>query len=114
MNSDEAFAFGEANRGKDAMVFDWNEAARLILSSGTKSASAGLKDDWEWTGGVIFECGAPVIDSGPYLLSTWAVPGIMINGKLLDCYVMQSEAQGWDAGTIWPQSALDILEGKNE
>ena len=42
MNTWAAFAMGEANRGKEMMVFDWDKAARLIGERKPECASAGL------------------------------------------------------------------------
>lgn len=111
MDSLSAFAMGELNKGKELMVFDWNKAARIIKDSGTKYACAGLSGDWAWTGGDIFDEGVPVYTEYTYLASTWATPEIEIDGELFDCYLMQSETDGWDADTKWPESALKILQG---
>ena len=62
MNTWAAFAMGEANRGKELMVFDWDKAARLIKERKPKCASAGLRSDWQYTGGTIYEGGKPVMD----------------------------------------------------
>ncbi len=104
-----AFAMGEANRGKEMMVFDWNKAAALIKERGAKNASAGLSGDWEWTGGKILKDGKIPEDSYTYLASTWATPEIEIDGEIIDCYKMESETDGWDSGTFWPESAKAIL-----
>lgn len=121
-----AFAMGQANKDKERMVFDWNKAARLIKEKKVKNASAGLRADWEWTGGEIFRDGKPLKreDSYTYLASTWAVPEIEIDGVVYDCYVMESKIpKSWKnkydkediaelAGLFWPKSALRILEKK--
>lgn len=112
MDNMYAFAMGEANRGKELMVFDWDKAAKLIKEAGVKTASAGLQGDWEWTGGNIFLEGEPITDqmeTSVYLASTWAIPELKINNNYIDCYKMQSKTDNWDAKTLWPQSALDIL-----
>ena len=57
MDSMKAFAMGDANRGKELMVFDWNKAAKIIKEQNAASASAGLCGDWAWTGGAIYEDG---------------------------------------------------------
>ena len=111
MRSDLAFAFGEANRGRETMVFDWKKAAEIIRERKPKVVSAGLRDDWEWTGGIIYEDGKPVKDSYTYLESTWAVPEMEIDGEIVECYIMGNETK-WDAYTKWPKKALDILNGK--
>lgn len=109
MDTIMAFAMGERNRCKELMVFDWNKAARLIKERKPFKASAGLRDDWEWTGGIIFENGKPVKDKSTYLSSTWAVPELCLDGDVIDCYKMAHEVPSWGADTRWPKSALDIL-----
>lgn len=109
MNTWSAFIMGEANRDKELMVFDWDKAARLIKESGCEYASAGLRSDWEYTGGCIFSDGKPCMDDYTYLASTWAVPELCFNGETVECYKMQSETPGWHHGTKWPESALEIL-----
>lgn len=110
MNSIAAFMMGEAHRHEEKMVFDWEKAARMIKQTGCTEASAGLRDDWEWTGGIIFEDGKPTTEHYTYLASTWAVPEIEIDGEIYECFRMISEAPGWDANTQWPESALSLLE----
>lgn len=110
MNTIDGFIRGQANRGQERMVFDWNRAASLIREAGAKEASAGLSGDWEWTGGTIYAEGAPVLDGGAYLASTWATPEI--DGVTHDCYRMESETPGWGSGTVWPASALATLRGE--
>ena len=113
MDTMRAFANGEAAKGKEPMVFDWHKAAELINTRKPTTVSAGLSGDWEWTGGLIFEEGAPVKKENTYtyLSSTWARPEIEIDGEILPCYVMQSEADGWNSDTYWPVSALKMLDG---
>lgn len=111
-----AFAMGITNRGKEPMVFDGDKAARIIKEKQPIEASAGLRDDWENTGGVIFRAGKPVKNVYTYLASTWAVPEFLLTFKdgsqeKTDCYKMQSEVPKWNAGTKWPTSALAILVG---
>ena len=43
MNTWAAFAMGEANRGKELMVFDWDKAARLIKERKPECAYAGVR-----------------------------------------------------------------------
>lgn len=112
MNTFDALMMGVMNRGKEPMVFDWDKAARLILESGCKTASAGLRGDWAYTGGVIFEGGKPVTNSYTFLSSTWAVPEIEIDGERYPCFRMQHEVPKWGAETKWAKSALKILQGE--
>ena len=112
MNTLEAFARGQANQGRPHKVFDWDKAATLIVERGVKEASAGLSQDWEYTGGPILKDGKPVpaADTYVYLSSNWATPELDLNGdETLDCFVMQPETE-WDAETYWPDSARAILE----
>ncbi|GFN32501.1 hypothetical protein [Paenibacillus xylaniclasticus] len=98
MNTWGAFMLGEANRGREMMVFDWDKAARLIKERNANSVSAGLSGDWEWTGGIIFKDGKPNYNSYTYLASTWATPELEIDGEYFDCYLMESETS-WDEDT---------------
>ena len=112
MDSLQAFAMGEANKGKPLMIFDWVKAAQRIKDTKPKVAGAGLQSDWEYTGGEIYTGGLPVpsAETYTYLASTWAIPELELDGAKEDCYVMQGETE-WDSGTYWPRQALAILEG---
>ena len=112
MNTLLAAAIGEANRDRELMVFDWDKAAQLILEHQAPHAAAGLRGDWEYTGGTIYLHGQPVKEDYTYLASTWAMPELLLNGYTIPCYKMQSETPGWDSDTKWPASALAILQGK--
>lgn len=114
MDSMAAFAMGESarRRGSAQRVFDWNTAARRIVETKATHAAAGLGSDWEYTGGEIFADNKPVPedDTYVYLSSNWATPELRLDhGAEEDCWVYQSDTEGWDAHTYWPQSALDIL-----
>lgn len=116
MDTFSAFARGEANRNKEMMVFDWEQVARLIKERGAKNASAGLRGDWEWTGGPILRGGVPVPkdETYTYLSSTWAVPELELDNDSIKipCYKMEKELPGWGSDTYWPKEALDILNDK--
>lgn len=114
MNTLAAFAMGEATRGKEKMVFDWNTAAMLIREKRPEIARAGLRGDCEYTGGTIYKGGKPVKNTYTYLASTWAVPELDMDGEIVECYCMQHEAPRWDANTKWPYSALAILSEADE
>lgn len=113
MNTDMAFVMGELNRDKELMIFDWDKAARIIKERKLEVARAGLRGDWEYTGGTIYQDGKPCKNGGTYLASTWAVPELAINEDVIPCYRMQHEVPEWGAKTCWPKSALDILDGKD-
>ena len=115
MDSISAFAKGAASRGRESMVFDWDEAARRIIAKGAKFASAGLRDDWEWTGGGILVNGKPDMESYTFLSSTWATPELRIGDEEPEaCFKMKSETPEWDSRTKWPESALIILRGTHK
>lgn len=111
MRTIDAFAMGDANRGREEMVFDWIKAAEIIKERKSQMAAAGLRSDWECTGGRILFEGRPVPeqDTYTYLASTWAVPELIVDGELIECYLMESETPGWNSGTYWPNEALEIL-----
>ena len=111
MDTMTAFAMGEANRGREQKVFDWDKAAQLIAEHKPEYAAAGLGGDWEWTGGIIYEDGEPATDSYTYLAGTWATPELEMDGVRMDCYVMASKTE-WTCDTVWPESALKILKGE--
>jgi hypothetical protein len=109
MDTFSAFAMGQANRGKESMVFDWDKAAELIRERKPSIASAGLDGDWELTGGEIYANGRPIEDSYTYLASTWATPLLVIDGEEIECFRMKSQTPDWGSDTKWPPSALSIL-----
>ena len=116
MKDEIAFAMGIMNCGRELMVFDWNKAARIIKERKPIRAGAGLRDDWENTGGEIFANGTVVKNVYTYLASTWDIPELALafedgSQETMDCYKMQSEVPKWGAATKWPVSALAILAG---
>lgn len=112
MDTLSAFARGQANQGKESMVFDWFRAVELINQYQPKLAEAGLKDDFEYTGGDIFTNGEIVDqdDTYTYLASTWATPQLVLDGEVFDCYKMQSEVPDWGSDTYWPEEAKTLLK----
>lgn len=113
MDTMSAFIRGQASRGKELMVFDWEKAANLIKERKPHNVSAGLRGDWEWTGGEIYKNGKIIPKNQTYvfLASTWAVPEIDIDGDILPCYKMQHEVPRWGSHTYFPKKAKDILTG---
>lgn len=106
MKSMEAQESGAVGR-----VFDWDKAAKLIKTRNPQQASAGLRDDWEWTGGRIFEGGKPVpaSETCTFLASSWAIPELDLDGDIMECWVSADQKPEWNSGTYWPESALKIL-----
>jgi hypothetical protein len=92
------------------MVFDWVKAAEIIKTFNPYLVEACLENDFFWTGGTIFRSGKIIDNQYTYLASYKAKPQIIVNGEILDCYVMASERPDWDADTKWPEEARKILE----
>lgn len=100
-------------RGESGRVFDWNKAAQIIRERKPQSAAAGLSEDWSYTGGTIYENGAPTSEYYTYLHSLWATPALVLgDDEEVECWVYLNNAPGWDEHTKWPSSALAILEGR--
>lgn len=104
-----------ARRGAKQMIFDWHKAARLIKERQPQVASAGLESDWGSTGGTIYTGkDGPVKkdESYTYLSSNWATPELDLDGEIIDCYIeSDNNPEGWSESTVWPDSALAILNG---
>jgi hypothetical protein len=71
------------SQGNEVKVFDWHKAAKLILKHQPKIARAGLSEDWDWTGGEIWQDGKPVPEEDTYtfLASTHATPELVLDDK---------------------------------
>jgi hypothetical protein len=116
MDTAIAFELGRIHRNSPSRVFDWVKAAQMIrdrfLVGNLKMASAGLRDDWEYTGGEIFRDGFPVDEEKTYtyLCSTWAIPELSLDGDIFECWIWKEVSPGWDSDTYWPPEALSILE----
>lgn len=96
--------------GSHQMVFDWITAAKIIKQERPSQAWAGLEDDWENTGGLIYtRDGIPDrSETHTYLSSFWAEPQLNIDGRITPCWLWQADTE-WDHNTYWPQIALDIV-----
>jgi hypothetical protein len=110
MDTMSAYALGELHRDDPIRVFDWHKAAQLIKDKKPEVAAAGLRDDWEWTGGDIFENGEPATERTTYLASCWAIPEIELDGIREECWIFQKDSPEWCSDTFWPESALAILK----
>ena len=95
-------------------VFDWDSAAQIIKVKGLRDAYAGLLGDWMQTYGCIMRDGEPVKDDMAYLASVWATPAIRFGDVTIPCFRYQEDVPEWDAHTLWPDSALEILKGGDE
>lgn len=110
------FLMGQLYRNNPSRVFDWDKASRLILQHHSKGCviSAGLSEDWFWTGGTILRDGEPTSSHYTCLGSTWATPIIHFSyedGKVesYECWVWEAESD-YTTDTKWPQSALDAVK----
>lgn len=93
-------------------VFDWKKAARRIKETGAKNASAGLAEDWSFTGGDILINGEVVAEEDTYtfLESYWATPVLILDGVEEECWTLSADSD-YDAATYWPSNALRVLAG---
>ena len=114
MDTVQAYMRGQANRGEEERVFDWEKAAQIIKERRPKTASAGLIEDWGYTGGSIYENGACVPPEHTYtfLCSTWATPVLVLDDEQMECWRMESATPGWSCDTYWPEEALAILNAE--
>lgn len=102
-------------------TFDWDKAAKIISQKlkyfPNLMAEAGLQGDWDYTGGVIFELGKPVMDTYTFLTSNWAVPTLILSwdGKPryeIECYVLEKESR-FNSDSKWDKTSLKNLKNDN-
>lgn len=115
MDTMQAAMMAEVHKDDRIRVFDWDKAAAILANGRVQDAEAGLENDLEWTGGKILRDGRPLTsreDTYTYLASNWATPLLIITGETsLPCWRYQDESPGWEAETLWPDSALAVLRG---
>lgn len=119
-NLDNLFiGLAEIKRECRERVFDWDKAAKIILERKPYEAWAGLGGDFGNTGDVIYEENNIVTGGYTYLSSYWATPKLLLmdentlgfeDGEHIPCWKWKDETE-WDAHTVWPQSAVNILKG---
>ena len=120
MDTMAAFAMGEANRGRERMVFDWDKAVSIIQERGLKNCGAGLESDFEYTAGSILVDGVPVTEDYTYLASNWATPQLIIYSnkddgyfdyeETVDCWVWEN-ATSYNESTKFPEHLIKKLTG---
>ena len=120
MDTMTAFAMGEANRGRERMVFDWDKAVSIIQERGLKNCGAGLESDFEYTAGSILVDGVPVTEDYTYLASNWATPQLIIYSnkddgyfdyeETVDCWVREN-ATSYNGSTKFPEHLIKKLTG---
>jgi hypothetical protein len=112
--------------GKSFKIFDWDKAARIIKERKPLFAFAGLRNDWGYTGGIIYANGQPVDKKNTYtyLQSNWATPILKLqydgfddggdddcNLEVIPCFILSdNNPNNWNSGTYWVESALNILK----
>lgn len=93
-------------------TFDWDKAAQIIKeklkTNPNLLAEAGLQEDWEYTGGTIFEDGKPDSDSYTYLSSNWAIPTLIVDNEEIPCYT-EDENTRFTEKSKWDEISLKIL-----
>ncbi len=105
-----------AEENKPVLTFDWDKAAKIIKTHFKEHkdliAEAGLQEDWEYTGGIIFEDGKPTNDSYTYLSSNWAIPTLILSWdgleqEEIECFTKLSKRFNKDSK--WDDESLKIL-----
>lgn len=121
MNTMAAFAIAQEARrlGLESRVFDWIKAAKFIRDHRDEIVYvvAGLKEDMEWTSGMIWDNDSVVSTDYMFLKSNWATPVMEVQYKndaigmqTIECWQYAKDSP-WNEYTIWPSSAIDILGG---
>lgn len=113
MDTATAFTMGEAPRGNEMKVFDWDKAVDLILERGIRNASAGLQQGLVWAECVILQDGKPVKSKDGWLASACATPVLVDRDHYeeIPCYIMEHETT-YTPHTRWPKPAKEkLLEG---
>jgi len=104
-------------KGNKHLAFDWDKAAQLIkehfATHPDLTAEAGLKGDWNYTGGTIFKKGFPTNDSYTYLASNWAKPTLILswdkNEQLeVECSIIEDESR-FNEHSKWDETSMNIL-----
>lgn len=104
------------DKNKPMMAFDWDKAAKIIRETLQQFpnliAEAGLQQDWNYTGGIIFEKGFPTNESYTYLCSNWATPTLIIECDGLeiletDCCIIETDR--FTSDSKWDNESLLIL-----
>lgn len=108
MDTLQAIIINASTPNGKGKVFDWEKAAQIIKERKPETASAGLAEDWEWTGGLIYKNGKPIKNEYTFLASRWATPVLILDDEEIDCY-RPDGYHNWNENTKWPESALKIL-----
>lgn len=105
-----------SRNGAKIKALDWDSAAKFIKTAFKAHpdlrVEAGLQNDWEYTGGVIFEDGKPTNESYTYLASNWAIPTLIlewdgVEQEEIECYIEENDR--FSSGSEWDDISLNIL-----
>jgi hypothetical protein len=102
----------EGNRPR---VLDWEKVARYIIEIGGNCVVyAGIQEDWDNTGGIIYDHGE-VVHNEAYTTSIWGTPTIVVyiegRNKRIDAdSIFYKEAN--EHIHDWTAESIAILEGK--
>lgn len=103
-------------KGVKSKAFDWDKAAQIIKNHLREHpdliAEAGLRGDWDYTAGIIFENGKPTKEHYTYLSSNWAAPTLILSWdgdeqEELECSIEANER--FDSDTKWDEISLAII-----
>ncbi len=102
------------------MVFDWDKALRIIIERREKHpdlrAEAGLQGDWNATKRLIYNATGPLISGEEGLLSTWAVPTLILTWNTNDqtefeCYIIGTKLLE-KSYSQWTEDQVNILKNQ--
>jgi hypothetical protein len=103
-------------KGETQKSFDWNKAATIIknklIEYPNLVAEAGLQNDWDYTGGIIFEKGNPQSNNYTYLSSNWSIPTLIISNddkEILEIECWTTENDRFRSDSKWDEISLTIL-----
>ena len=93
MESMLAFTQTCINKDKPKMFFDWKKAIEIIKEKRPQQAKAGLRDDWEYSGIIIYRNGKFIDREDIFinLSSTFATPELYVDGKIIECFYYKEE-----------------------
>jgi hypothetical protein len=97
-------------------IFDWDKAARLIKEKKPKMpVLAGIKEDWHYTFGAIYDNGEIINDSSPWTYSNLYTPQMVINREFIECWIYAKEELIFSKDELnhWTESAINILNGND-
>ena len=75
-------------------TLDWQKLERFIEERKPVEVSAGLLDDWFWTGATVYKDGEWQDRDAAYVTSYWATPGFkaeMSNGDIIEIVASTEE-----------------------